>query len=245
VTPDADWIIPDWPAPSCVHALITTRNGGISAGACASFNLGLRTSDDPLAVAANRTRLRALLPQEPRWLRQVHGSRVVVADEVTAPPEADASVARQPGTVCAIMIADCLPVLLTDRAGSTVAAAHAGWRGLAAGIVENTVRTMAVPAADTLAYLGPSIGPAAFEVGAEVREAFVAAHDEAESAFTPYRPGKWLASLPLLTRQALVRAGVLRIHGDVQCTYSNPQRFFSYRRNRDTGRMAALIWREA
>jgi YfiH family protein len=245
MTPYTDWIVPDWPAPSRVRALITTRNGGLSAGPCASFNLGLRTSDDPRAVAANRARLRALLPQEPRWLKQVHGSRVVAADDVSAPPEADASVARQPGTVCVIMIADCLPVLLTDRAGSVVAAAHAGWRGLAAGVVENTVQAIGVAPADLLAYLGPCIGPAAFEVGADVHEAFVAAHGAAESAFAPHRPGKWLADLHLLTRQALARAGVSRIHGDVQCTYSNPQRYFSYRRDRDTGRMAALIWRDA
>jgi len=245
VTPHADWIVPDWPAPPRVRALITTRNGGVSTGHCASFNLGRRTSDDPAAVAANRARLRALLPQEPRWLKQVHGSRVIAADEVTTPVEADASIARQPGTVCAIMIADCLPLLLADRTGTVVAAAHAGWRGLAAGVVENTVRAMGPAPAELLAYLGPCIGPAAFEVGADVHEAFVAAHPAAAVAFVPLRPGKWLADLHLLARQSLARAGVTRIHGSAQCTHSNPQRFYSYRRDRDTGRMAALIWREA
>ena len=166
--PHPDWIVPDWPAPKCVRSLITTRNGGVSRGPCASFNLGLRTGDDAQAVAANRALLRELLPQEPRWLKQVHGARVVAADSITAPPEADASVARVPGTVCAIMIADCLPVLLTDRSGCIVAAAHAGWRGLAAGVVEATVRAMEVAPGEVLAYLGPCIGPGAFEVGADV-----------------------------------------------------------------------------
>ena len=243
--PHPDWIVPDWPAPKCVRSLITTRNGGVSGGACASFNVGLRAGDDPQAVAANRALLRELLPQEPRWLRQVHGARVVTADSVTAPPEADASVARSPGTVCAIMIADCLPVLLTDRSGSVVAAAHAGWRGLAAGVVEATVQAMDVAPSEVLAYLGPCIGPAAFEVGADVYEAFISRDPLAQCAFKPLRPGKWLADLRELTRQALARAGASLVHGAACCTYADPQRFFSYRRDRATGRMAALIWRES
>jgi hypothetical protein len=206
--------------------------------------VGLRTGDDPQAVATNRARLRALLPQEPRWLKQVHGARVVVADGVTAPPEADASVAHAPGTVCAIMIADCLPVLLTDRAGGVIAAAHAGWRGLAAGVVGATVRAMEVPPDEVVAYLGPCIGLAAFEVGADVYEAFIKSDPGAQHAFRPLRPGKWLADLRELTRQALARAGVSLVHGEPQCTYADPQRFFSYRRDRTTGRMVALIWRE-
>jgi YfiH family protein len=242
--PHPDWIVPDWPAPERVRSLITTRNGGVSRGACASFNVGLRTGDDPQAVAANRALLRARLPQEPRWLKQVHGARVVAADGVTAPPEADASVARAPGTVCAIMIADCLPVLLADRSGSVVAAAHAGWRGLAAGVVEATVRAMEVAPAEVLAYLGPCIGPGAFEVGVDVYDVFVKNDPGAQRAFRPLRPGKWLADLPELTRQALARAGVSLVHGKPQCTYADPQRFFSYRRDRSTGRMTALIWRE-
>ena len=243
--PHPDWIVPDWPAPKCVRSLITTRNGGVSGGACASFNVGLRTGDDPQAVAANRAVLRELLPQDPRWLRQVHGARVVTADSITVPPEADASVARSPGTVCAIMIADCLPVLLTDRSGSVVAAAHAGWRGLAAGVVEATVQAMDVAPSTVLAYLGPCIGPAAFEVGADVYEAFVIRDPLAQCAFMPVRPGKWLADLRELTRQALARAGAALVHGEAWCTYADPQRFFSYRRDRATGRMVALIWREA
>ena len=242
--PHPDWIVPDWPAPKCIRSLITTRNGGVSRGPCASFNLGLRTGDDPQAVAANRALLRELLPQEPRWLKQVHGARVVAADSVTAPPEADASVARAPGTVCAIMIADCLPVLLTDRSGRIVAAAHAGWRGLAAGVVEATVRAMEVAPGEVLAYLGPCIGPGAFEVGVDVYEAFMKSDPIAQGAFRPLHPGKWLADLPGLTRQALARAGVSLIYGEPQCTYADSGRFFSYRRDPATGRMAALIWRE-
>ena len=243
MTVHPDWIVPEWPAPHPVNALITTRSGGVSRGPFATFNLGLRTEDDPLAVAENRARLRSVVPQEPRWLKQVHGARVVEADALTAPPEADASVARLPGTVCAIMIADCMPVLLTDARGTVVAAAHAGWRGLAAGVLEATVAAMNVPRSDVLAFLGPGIGPAAFEVGPDVHEAFVSRHPEAARAFVALREEKWLADLHLLTRQALARSGVSRIYGEVQCTYSNRGRYFSYRRDRITGRMAALIWR--
>ena len=239
-----DWIVPEWPAPPGVKTLITTRNGGVSSGPFASFNLGQRTGDEPQAVAINRGRLRGVLPQEPRWLRQVHGSKVVEADHLTEAPEADASVARLCGTVCVIMIADCMPVLFTDRRGTVVAAAHAGWRGLAGGVLEATVVAMGSEPAEVLAYLGPGIGPEAFEVGADVHEAFVGRHREAENAFVPRRPGKWLANLYALARQALTRAGVSQIHGDVMCTYSSPERFFSYRRTRVTGRMAALIWRD-
>jgi YfiH family protein len=239
-----DWIVPKWPAPAPVRALITTRAGGVSSGPYATLNLGSATGDDPQAVAVNRARLRSVLPQEPRWLRQVHGRRVVTADEITVPPEADASVARHPGTVCAIMIADCMPVLLTDRDGTVVAAAHAGWRGLANGVLEAAVSAMDIAPENVLAYLGPGIGPAAFEVGGDVFEAFRAHDGEAASAFVAQRPGKWLANLFLLAQRTLARAGVTRVYGEVQCTYSNPQRFFSYRRDRVTGRMAALIWRD-
>lgn len=239
-----DWIVPDWPAPANIRAVITTRAGGVSRGPFASFNLGLRTGDDPQAVAANRARLRHELPQEPKWLRQAHGSGVADADTVTGAPEADASVARTPGTVCAVMIADCVPVLLTDRAGSAVAMAHAGWRGLAAGVIENTLGALALDPAGLLAYLGPGIGARAFEVGADVRDAFLVRDPQAEAAFAPHAPGKWLADLFLLARQRLQRAGVRSIHGGGLCTYSDAARFFSYRRERTTGRMAALIWRE-
>jgi polyphenol oxidase len=238
-----DWIVPDWPAPGNVRAFITTRAGGTSGGPYASFNLGLRTADDPAAVAANRAALRSLLPQEPVWLRQVHGNRVIDAD---APPpllEADAAVARKAGTVCAIMIADCVPVLLTDLTGSTVAAAHAGWRGLAGGVIENTVRDMRCPPETLLAFLGPGIGPRAFEVGADVRDAFIGGDPDAQSAFVPGKPGKWLADLFTLARRRLARAGVPAVFGGELCTHSDPARFFSHRRNPVTGRMAALIWR--
>lgn len=237
-----DWIVPDWPASSRVRALITTRRGGVSRGPYASMNLGLRVDDDPRQVEANRALLRRLLPAEPKWLIQVHGAGVADADLLSQTPEADASVARKPGTVCSVMVADCLPVLLADRAGSVVAAAHAGWRGLAAGVLENTVRAMDTAASDLLAYLGPAIGPAAFEVGDEVRDAFLAHGDEAAAAFAARTQGKWLADLFMLARQRLERAGLTRIYGGGLCTYSDPERFYSHRRDRITGRMAALIW---
>ena len=241
--PHPDWIVPDWPAPANVKALITTRAGGVSKGPFASFNLGLRTGDDPQAVAANRDRLNSLLPQQPSWLRQVHGTSVIEADTLAGRPEADAGIARRPGTVCAVLVADCIPVLLADRAGTTIAIAHAGWRGLAGGVIENTARRMAVDPRGLIAYLGPGIGPGAFEVGADVRDAFLACDADAAAAFTPHAAGKWLADLFLLARQRLRRAGVGEIHGGALCTYSNARRFFSYRRERTTGRMAALIWR--
>lgn len=243
--PHPDWIIPDWPAPPHVRAFCTTRAGGVSRGVHASLNLGLRTGDDPAAVAANRERLYAALPQPPRWLRQVHGSVVVEADALGDPPEADAAIARLPGTVCAVMVADCIPVLLTDRTGTVCAIAHAGWRGLAAGVVENVVRRMPGTPSDLLAWLGPGIGAGAFEVGADVREAFIARHAESEPAFTPHAPGKWLADLFLLARQQLHRAGVTGISGGGHCTYSDPHRFYSYRRDHTTGRMAAVVWRDS
>lgn len=241
----ADWIVPDWPVPANVKALITTRHGGVSSGAFASFNLGVLAGDDPQSVAENRVCLRRLLPQEPKWLRQVHGTRVVGTDDLNEAPEADAGIARRANTVCAVMIADCLPVLLSDRAGSVVAVAHAGWRGLSGGVVENTVDAMRrAGAGELLAYLGPAIGPQAFEVGADVRDAFLRRSPDAARAFADRGTGKWLADLFMLARQALARAGVTAVHGGGLCTYSDPARFFSYRRDKTTGRMAALIWRE-
>jgi polyphenol oxidase len=240
-----DWIVPVWPAPACVRALITTRNGGGSNGPYASMNLGLRVNDDPAAVGANRRLLRQFLPADPKWLNQVHGTTVVAAESITDPVEADASVATSPGSVVAIMVADCLPVLFTDRGGNVVAAAHAGWRGLAAGVIENTVRTLAAPPKDVIAYLGPAIGPSAFEVGGDVRDAFVAVDAAAGRAFHAHKPGKWLADLFLLARQRLAGAGVSSVYGGGQCTFSDPVRFFSHRRDQVSGRMAALIWIEA
>jgi hypothetical protein len=247
-------IVPEWNAPPNVRALVTTRYGGASGGAYAGLNLGDHVGDDPALVAQNRAALRAMLPAEPVWLRQVHGVAVAVADAdaVSEPVEADASVARRPGKVCAVLTADCLPLLLCDDAGTVVAAAHAGWRGLAAGVIECTVRSMGVAPASLIAYLGPAIGPAAFEVGDEVRQTFVAADPAAQQAFTrhsalstqhsPLSTQKWLADIYLLARQRLQSLGVDRIHGGGYCTHNDPQRFYSYRRDGATGRMASLIW---
>lgn len=242
-TSHPDWIVPDWPAPANVKALITTRAGGVSTGPFASLNLGLRTGDDPLAVAANRERLNTLLPRQPRWLRQVHGARVVDADMTTDDPEADAATARRPGTVCAVLVADCIPVLLADRAGTIVGIAHAGWRGLARGVIENTIRALGGDSSRLIAYLGPGIGPEAFEVGGEVRDAFLERDAGTATAFVPNAAGKWRADLFQLARQSLKRAGVAEVYGGTLCTYSGTRRFFSYRRSRTTGRMAAVIWR--
>lgn len=236
-------IIPDWPAPPAVRALATTRHGGVSTGPYASLNLGGHVGDDPGAVAENRRRLRTLLPAEPVWLQQVHGTRVV---DAAAPaggiPEADAAFVRTPGIVCAVLTADCLPVLLCDAEGTAVAAAHAGWRGLAAGVLEETVGAMAADPGRLLAWLGPAIGPAAFEVGDEVRAAFTAGDQGAAAAFVPGPPGKWFADLYALARRRLGRMGVTRVHGGGFCTFGESARFYSFRRERNTGRMATLVW---
>jgi purine-nucleoside/S-methyl-5'-thioadenosine phosphorylase / adenosine deaminase len=244
-----DWIVPDWPAPPGVRALITTRAGGASRGAYAGLNLGLRSGDDVEAVARNRASLRQWLPAEPLWLRQVHGTTVAEADAMEGSPEADAAVARRPGTVCAVLTADCLPLLLCDEEGTVVAAAHAGWRGLCSGVIEQTLRAMDRPPRALLAYLGPAIGPAAYEVGAEVREAFIAAdhgsEPESEAAFAPGKPGRFYADLYALARRRLARSGVVNIYGGGYCTYTERERFYSYRRDGATGRMASLVWMDA
>ncbi len=234
----------DWPAPARVRTLVTTRDGGISLAPYASLNLGQHVGDDPAAVAENRARLRACLPAEPFWLNQVHGIGVqeTCTDAPDVPPDADAGFTRQPGVVCAVMTADCLPVLMTDRSGSVVAAAHAGWRGLCNGIIEATIARMAVPASDILAWLGPAIGPDAFEVGPEVRGAFMAHDLAAASAFAAIPDGKYLADIYLLARQRLNACGVTEVHGGDACTVTERERYFSYRRDGRTGRMASLIW---
>jgi YfiH family protein len=242
--PPEDWIVPGWPAPARVHTLITTRSGGTSSGSYTSMNLSENVQDDPVAVAANRRLLRRFLPAEPKWMHQVNGTRVVNARLITGPVEADASIAQTPGCVCAVMVADCVPVLLADRAGTRVAAVHAGWRGLAGGVIENTVNALGLPARDLLAYLGPAIGPSAFEVGDDVRDAFNAFDPDARHAFQAHTPGKWKADLFLLARQHLARFGVTNVYGGGQCTYSDATRFFSHRRDKISGRMAALIWIE-
>lgn len=237
-----EYLAPAWPAPPKVRALATLRAGGASRPPYDGFNLGDHVGDDPAAVAANRAELRAVLPGAPLWLRQVHGARVVDAGSADGVPEADGSVARRAGTVCAVMTADCLPLLLCDRAGTVVGAAHAGWRGLAGGVVEATVRAMAVAPEDLLVWLGPAIGPHAFEVGGEVRETFMRLAPEAASAFLDLGGNKWLADIYLLARQHLARAGVTEVHGGEYCTYTDAARFYSYRRDGVTGRMASLVW---
>lgn len=242
---NSHWIEPDWPAPERVRALITTRQGGVSEGPYASLNLGLHVGDDPLAVAENRRRVLAALGVPAAWLNQVHGIRVVDAaalDKTAPAPDADAAFSRQPGSACAVMTADCLPVLFCSADGHVVAAAHAGWRGLLAGVLEATVVAMATGGKEILAYLGPAIGPRAFEVGDEVRAAFIARDPSASTAFTPGVPGKWFADIYLLARQRLAQVGVVRAYGGDYCTVTEAERFFSYRRDGQTGRMASMIW---
>lgn len=237
-------IRPEWPAPAAVAAAVTTRSGGLSQGPYASFNLATHVGDDPARVAANRRRLRQALglAAEPAWLEQVHGCRVVRLP-AAGTPQADASLSRQPGLACVVMSADCLPVLFCDHAGSVVAAAHAGWRGLVAGVLEATVAAMALPPAQLMAWLGPAISPPAFEVGDEVRTAFIAAQAPAVAAFQPgARAGKWQADLAQLARLRLRRAGLTQVFGGGTCTHAEPARFYSHRRDGVCGRMAALIW---
>lgn len=232
-----------WPAPGHVHVAATTRQGGVSAAEFSSLNLGDHVGDDPAAVAENRARLRRALalPAEPLWLRQVHGTVVTVAGR-EHPPESDAAVAFDRNRVLAILTADCLPVLLTDRRGTVVGAAHAGWRGLAAGVVEAVVRHMDRDPAELLAWLGPAIGPRAFEVGDEVRRALLEADPGAADAFVPNARGRWQADLFLLARRRLDALGIPRVDGGGVCTHDDTVRFYSHRRDGRTGRMASLIW---
>ena len=241
---ESRWFEPDWPLPPGVRALQTTRCGGVSSGAWSGFNLGDHVADDPAAVAANRAALAAYIGCEPRWLRQVHGTTVCDLDRCAAEvQEADAALARQVGQVCVVMTADCLPVLLCADDGSVVSAVHAGWRGLLAGVIEAAIREMAVPGRRILAWLGPAIGPAAFEVGDEVRAAFVAADAAAAPCFRTSPGGRWLADLYGLARLRLAGSGVLNVAGGDECTFRDEARFYSYRRDGVTGRMATLIWK--
>ncbi len=235
---------PDWPAPANVRAVSTTRGGGHSREVYAGFNLGAGCGDNPRHVAKNRRLLRTLaaLPAEPVWLRQVHGTRVLDAATLSSGPPADASFSATPGVACAVLSADCLPVLLCDEQGRRVAAAHAGWRGLAAGVLESTVTAMQVSPPKLLAWLGPAIGPLKYEVGDEVREHFITADHDARSAFQPSANGRWLADLYALATGRLQRLGIQRIHGGHYCTHSDPENFFSYRRDGICGRMASCIW---
>lgn len=238
----ADLFVPEWPAPPNVRSLQTRRGGGVSQPPWDSFNLGDHVGDSPEDVARNRQRLCDALPVSPCWLKQVHGVNVV--DAAIAPPgsEADASFCRQPGAVCVIMTADCLPVLFCDRSGSVVAAAHAGWRGLLDGVLEATVAAMQVAPGEIMAWLGPAIGPTSFEVGAEVRTAFIARDELADAAFVAGCNGRFMADLGMLARQRLNSVGVSTIFGGGLCTVDNAAGFFSYRRDGVTGRMASLIW---
>jgi YfiH family protein len=243
-----DWIRPDWPAPAWVRACTTTRDGGVSRGPFASFNLAAHVGDVPAAVQANRARLAAVLrlPAAPRWLSQVHGTTAVDGTAVVGECAADAVYARSPGVVCAVLTADCLPVLLCDRAGTRVAAVHAGWRGLADGVLERAMDALGGPPGELLAWLGPAISGEAYEVGEEVRVQFLRQGSEAESAaFRPSAAGRWLADLYQLARLRLRARGVAAVHGGRWCTYNQPEQFFSFRRDGITGRMATLIWLEA
>ncbi|WP_445396508.1 peptidoglycan editing factor PgeF [Zobellella sp. An-6] len=238
-----DVILPDWPAPANVCAAQSCRHGGVSKAPFNSLNLGAHVGDRAQDVATNRERLGAYLnlPAEPVWLEQVHGTRVLTLPVSGVDHTADAVVTRTAGQVCVVMTADCLPVLFCDDAGTVVGAAHAGWRGLAGGVLEATLEAMQVDPERVLAWMGPAIGPAVFEVGPEVRAAFVEHSPLAADAFVP-RGDKWLADLYHLARLRLAAAGVHHIYGGEHCTHSEAERFFSYRRDGRTGRMASLIW---
>lgn len=244
-------LLPDWPAPPGVRACVTTRTlPGHSQAPYDAFNLGARCGDDPDAVAFNREHLRELaaLPGAPHWLSQVHGTAVQRIDRVqpgTTEPEADAAITHVPGAVLAVLTADCLPVLFATRDGSQVAAAHAGWRGLAAGVLETTVAAFEAPPGEILAWLGPAAGPARYEIGEEVRSAFVDADAGAATCFIATRPGHYLIDLYALARRRLRAAGVSDLHGGGLCTISDADRFYSWRRDGRTGRMASLIFRDA
>lgn len=241
----SDFVFPDWPAPANVHARVTTRAGGSSTGPWQGLNLASHVGDDPAHVALNRAWLRAQLPGEPVWLEQVHGTDCVVAESAEAGCIADASVSFEPWQICAVLTADCLPVLFCTQDGSCVGAAHAGWRGLLAGVLESTLRSMQAPAERIMAWFGPAIGPRQFEVGGEVRALFLAHDAAAASAFVAHGDkDKWLADIYALARLRLEAAGVTAIYGGDLCTVSDAECFYSYRRDGATGRMASLIWRE-
>lgn len=241
-----DLLIPDWPAPLNIRAVSTTRWGGGSEAPYDNLNLADHVGDQMSAVIDNRRRLRSALPElpaEPLWLKQVHGARCVSADEVLTRCEADASVTRDRNAVCAVLTADCLPVLFCDEDGLVAAAAHAGWRGLARGILEATIAACRCPPEQLLVWMGPAISQQAFEVDSDVRDAFVAKNPRSASAFVPHDEEKWLCDLYALARMRLYDAGVKRIYGGTYCTFNDPERFFSFRRDGGTGRMATLIWR--
>jgi YfiH family protein len=246
-----DWITPAWRGPSHVRALFTTRNGGVSSGPAGSMDVGsahATAADLAGAIGENRRRLRAFLPSDPVWMSQVHGRDVARVDAANAdrlrssPPQADAAVTRSPGVVLSVRTADCLPVLFADRAGSVIAVTHAGWRGLAAGVLEATVDAMDVATSQIVAWIGPAIGPDAFEVGADVYEAYHGPDPGSADHFAPLRGGKWLADLQGLARRRLARLGIDEVAGGAWCTHRDAARFFSYRRDKRSGRMALVAW---
>lgn len=238
------FIRPDWSAPSNINALTTLRTGGVSRGAYASFNLGDHVGDDPAAVARNRAHLRdrLKLPTEPLWLNQVHGTNVVDAATAVRGVTADGAYTDRPGVVISVLTADCLPIFLCDRKGTRIALLHAGWRGLAAGVIEAGVAKLQVPGAELLAWFGPGIGAEAYEVGDDVREAFTAHDPDAAAAFRVQGSGKWLADMYALARRRLAALGVTAVSGGGHCTFRERDKFFSYRRDGACGRMAALAW---
>ena len=243
-----DFIQPNWPAPANVKSLQTTRVGGISVGPYSSLNLGAHVGDNHVFVEHNRQLLAPYLPSSPVWINQVHGIGVINAASSSSLQDADASYSRLANIVCATMTADCLPVLLCDTKGTVVAAVHAGWRGLCDGVIEAAVNEMGVPASEVLVWLGPAIGPQTFEVGDDVRTQFVAVDPHASLAFKPHSD-KWLCDIYLLAKQRLQSIGVSQIYGATInidfCTYSEVNRFYSFRRDNVTGRMASLIWLES
>lgn len=237
------FILPDWPAPANVKALQTTRLGGVSLAPYDSLNLGQHVGDDPVRVNRNRQLLAPFLPSEPVWMEQIHSTDVANADAAACRVVADAAVARQRGSVCVVMTADCLPVLLCDEDGSVVAAAHAGWKGLVAGVIEATVNQMGIAPNKLMAWLGPTIGPHAFEVGEDVRAAFTTHDTNAAAAFVPLAAkGKYRADIARLARQRLEALGITRVFGGTYCTFHQQDRFFSYRRDGVTGRMGTFVW---
>lgn len=235
---------PDWPAPESIHAATTLRNGGFSQDHYASFNLAMHVGDDPILVRQNRELMRSLLqlPSEPVWLNQVHSNIAVEAGSGLQTPTADASFIAQPGVVCVVLTADCLPVLACSRDGQKIAAIHAGWRGLLDGVITNTVQKLETT--DVFIWLGPAIGPLQFEVGSEVRSAFINKSPVYAAAFQPKAEGKWLADIYRLARSELAMLGVYDVYGGDCCTVTDNERFFSYRRDNPCGRMATLIWRD-
>lgn len=240
----SDWLIPDWPAPAGIKSCVTTRSGGVSLAPFDSFNLGDHVDDDPEAVAANRLRLTSQLDIQAAWLKQVHGTVVAEADP-TQVVEADASWTATPAIACTIMTADCLPALFCDRAGNRVAAAHAGWRGLAAGVLEAAADSLEVAPDQILVWLGPAIGQASFEVGGEVREAFISTHPQTDAAFIPSKnPGRFMADIYALARLRLAAHGITAVYGGGFDTVTDP-RFYSYRQSARNGRFASLIWIES